>query len=271
MKPWRRRLSALALIASALGVGSLFGRESGARADSVVPGERVAFASCPVYRDTDMGRKSGCWLATDAATRRSYDLSFSPVKPLGDHEVLVEGVVTAEPDVCGGAVLKPVRVSVLPGACRPVRIPAAPYSGRPAPPPVETLRPAREPRTLPPGPYEPRTFQIYFELGRDFLIYQHAEVVLEKVMLYVKASGAQRVDVTGYAATEPLRVSGRSLSEPLALAQARAEMAAEALRRLQVPASILHVAASGQPAPTDFEGGQLPEPSKRRVTITVTP
>lgn len=240
-----------------------------ARADGVAAGTQVAFVSCPVYRDTDRGRKSGCWLASDPAGGITYDVSFAPIKPQDDHEVLVEGIVTGERDVCGGIVLKPVRVAVLPGACPKVVLPAAPYTGRTSPPPTETLRPAREPRVLPPPPYETRTFHIYFEFGRDFLIYQHAEIVLEKVMLYARASGAARVDITGYAVTEPRIVSGRSLQEPAALAEGRAAMAAEALRRLQVPAGLLHVNARTDPAPTEFEG--MPEGSKRRVTITVTP
>lgn len=250
---------------------AMFALSASVLAQPLAEGTTVTFVTCPVYRDTDMGRKSGCWLATDPANGQTYDVSFAPIKPQRDHELLVEGVVTSDPDVCGGSVLKPVRVSVLPGVCPSVKLAPEPYKGRPSPPATEVLRPASEPRTLPPGPYTPRTFDIYFELGRDFLIYQHAEVQLERVMLYAKASNASRVDIVGYAATTPLRTSGRSVSEPLALAESRAKVVAESLRRMKVPSEVLHVSFRGDPAPTDLELGRLPEPSKRRVTITVTP
>ena len=55
--------------------------------------ELVRFVACPVYRDTDAGKKSGCWLADDPATGRRYDVSQSPTKPDWNFEVLVEGRV----------------------------------------------------------------------------------------------------------------------------------------------------------------------------------
>lgn len=234
-------------------------------------GSTQSFVTCPVYRDTDMGRKSGCWLADDAAAEQRYDVTWAPIKPQVGKPVLVEGVVTEDADTCGGVVLKPVRVSVLPGRCARSIIPPESYPGRPSPPPVEVLKPASEPRTLPPPPYDRREFQIYFEFGRDFLIYQHAEVVLEKVQLYVKASQARQVVVSGFAATDPVVRSGRVLTEPQSLAQERASMVALALHRLGIPDAIVSTEAHGSPQVTDLEAGKLPESSKRRVTITVTP
>lgn len=234
-------------------------------------GTTQSFVACPVYRDTDMGRKSGCWLADDAASDVRYDVTWAPIKPQTGKPVLIEGVVTGEPDTCGGVVLKPVRVSVLPGRCSSVIIPPETYPGRPSPPPVEVLKPASEPRTLPPPPYDRREFQIYFEFGRDFLIYQHAEVVLERIQLYVQASQAKQVSIQGFAATDPVVRSGRRLSEPLSLAQSRAAMVALALSRLGIAGAIVQTEAHGSPVPTDLEAGALPESSKRRVTITVTP
>jgi outer membrane protein OmpA-like peptidoglycan-associated protein len=257
----------------------LVGLPAGRAQDSAAPsgeaspalGTTLSFVACPVYRDTDMGRKSGCWLATDPETSRGYDVTWAPIKPQLGKPVYLEGVVTDELDSCGGVVLKPVRVSVLPGRCPATLVPAEAFPGRPSPPATDVLRPASEPRTLPPPPYDRREFQIYFELGRDFLIYQHAEVVLEKVQLYVQASLASQVRVQGFAATDPLVRSGRRIAEPLELAQERAEMVALALRRMGVPAAALTTEWHGSPLPSDLEGGKLPESSKRRVTITVTP
>jgi hypothetical protein len=48
-------------------------------------------------------------------------------------------------------------------------------------------------------------------------------------------------------------------------------MAALALRRLGITDSQLTIVAEGAPAATDLESGKLPESSKRRVTLTVTP
>ena len=233
--------------------------------------ETRQFVACPRYRDTDMGRKSGCWLADDPTTGDRFDVTWAPIKPQVGKPVLVEGVVTADADTCGGVVLNPVRVSVLEGRCPTYIVAAEEFPGRPSPPPAAVLAPASQPRELPPPPYDPKDFRIYFEFGRDFLIYQHAEVVLEQISLYVRASEAKTVVVHGYAATAPVRVSRRRLAEDLALAERRAKMVREALIRLGVPADRVQVQWSGAPSPTDLEGGRLPESSKRRVTVTVTP
>jgi len=243
------------------------------------PGQTVSFVACPIYRDTDAGRKSGCWLADDPNGSR-FDITFGPVKPQVGRMVAVEGVTTdaaTEPSTpCGGAVLTPVRIAVLPESCARTIIPAEAHPGRPSKSPPELLKPAHEPRTLPPPPYDTRVFTIYFEHGRDFLIYQYAEVIIEKIVLYAKASGAKRVSIEGFAATEPWSVpSARgnwTLREPARLARRRAEMVAEALRRLGVPEDSLNVSwQAAATASAELEGGKLPESSKRRVVITVTP
>jgi outer membrane protein OmpA-like peptidoglycan-associated protein len=234
-------------------------------------GTTRTFVACPLYRDTDMGRKSGCWLATDPANRSRYDLTWAAIKPQSGKPVLVEGVIASDADTCGGVVLKPVRVSVLDGTCPALRVAADGYPGRPSPPPVEVLAPASVPRELPPPPYDPRDFTIYFEFGRDFLIYQHAEVILERIMLYAQASQAKRVAIHGYAATDARLISLRRVAENLSLAETRANMVREALLRLGLRPDQLSVEFAGSPAPTDLEAGKLPESSKRRVTVTVTP
>ena len=231
------------------------------------------FIACPIYRDTDAGRKSGCWLADDSKGVR-FDVTLGPVKPQVGHLALIEGVRSNEPETaCGGLVLEPVRIAVLEDSCERQIIPADNYPGRPFKSPREMLAPSDQPRSLPPPPYDiEKSFSIYFEYDRDFLIYQYAELILEKIVLYAKASQAKRVQVTGFAATEPLVVPGRTLREPVALAKSRAEMVAEALHRLGVPDASLSLAWHGAPAKTaDLEGGKLPEPSKRRVVVTVTP
>src|SRR6476646_12076432 len=77
--------------------------------------QRTNFVSCPIVRDT---ASVPCWLAEYDG--ELYFLTVqsdvtSPVTPpwLG-HRVLVEGTVSAEPRICGGIVLRPVHLSVMP-------------------------------------------------------------------------------------------------------------------------------------------------------------
>ena len=41
--------------------------------------ETVRFIACPIYRDTDAGRKSGCWLADERASGTRFDVSRGAV------------------------------------------------------------------------------------------------------------------------------------------------------------------------------------------------
>lgn len=78
----------------------------------------VRFVACPIYRDTDAGRKSGCWLAADPATGTRYDVTAAPTKADWNHAILVEGIVAPSAgDPCGGVVLEPARVSILEEGC----------------------------------------------------------------------------------------------------------------------------------------------------------
>src|SRR5687767_4567280 len=88
------------------------------------PQQHLSFVSCPIVRDT---KTVPCWLAEYEG--QTYFLTIqtdvsAPVNPpwLG-HRVLVEGVVSNEPNICGGRVLKPVTLSVLPeldGSCNTI-------------------------------------------------------------------------------------------------------------------------------------------------------
>ena len=93
----------------------------------------VSFVSCPIYRDTDAGKKSGCWLSDDPETVRRYDISKATNKPDWNFAVLVEGKLSDDQDnACGGAVLDPVRVSVLRDTtCTRFMLPEEDYPGRP--------------------------------------------------------------------------------------------------------------------------------------------
>ncbi len=235
--------------------------------------DAVRFISCPIYRDTDAGRKSGCWLAEERETGRRFDITQSATKPDWSMAVLVEGRIAEKQDnACGATVLEPVRVSVLPDqACTRAMIPAEGFPGRRFVLPPRNIRPIHAPDPAPPPPYTARLFPIPFDYGRDFVVYQQSDWMLVNAAAYARAAGG-RVLVTGYAETEPLRVSGQSLSEPASLAKSRAEMARLWLVSLGVPADRVHLDWKPNPAPLAdpaFDG--LTETSRRRVDIRIEP
>jgi hypothetical protein len=227
------------------------------------------FVSCPVYRDTDNGRKSGCWLATDPQTGERYDIGLGRSKPQIGREALVEGRIeqsTSQP--CGAAALSPVHVSVLPTACPGVMLPAEGYPGRKfqvAPgqvlPPVEVQRPPMEP------PFGSRSWSITFTYRSDFLQYQYSEVILDEIARYVAASHPKKVDIHAYAVTEERLVSGHRIAEPAELARARADMVSLALSRLGVAQGLLNISTGLNPPPRSIDG--VEEASRRRVDIDV--
>jgi outer membrane protein OmpA-like peptidoglycan-associated protein len=233
-------------------------------------GAVISFVACPVYRDTNSGRKSGCWLATDPASGIRYEIGPSRTKPQIGREVLIEGRLSSEQQVCGSPVIAPAHASVLEGSCPHVMLPAEGYPGRRfvlAPgsvlPPTDTIRPPL------PGPFNNKQWAIEFPFQSDFLQYQYSEVILDEVARYALASHPKQVHVTGYAVTEDLQVSAHHLKEPAALAQARAQMVALALRRLGVADGLLKVDWHTNPAAALIEDG-LAQPSRRRVDIQIS-
>ena len=143
--------------------------------------EQLRFATCPVFRDVDAGRKSGCWLVEDPATGIRYDVTPSPTKPDWNHEALVEGVVSGRQDnACGGVVLDPVRVSILPGGCTRHSLPAEGFKGRPFVLPARNVRPLSEARAAPPQPWTDRVFSLQYEWDRSFGVYQLDDYLLDQ-------------------------------------------------------------------------------------------
>lgn len=248
-------------------------------AGTALAGAGRTFIGCPVYRDTDSGPKSGCWLAIDPSSGVRYDISLGRSKPQIGHEVLVEGRLAPrmKSDApgphrtpCGGVVLSPVVDSVLPSLCPTFMLPAEGYPGRRFVLDLKkVLPPADVPEKLPPPPYRPRTWSIEFSFGSDFLQYQYSEVILDRIGRYIRASHPRRVEVLGYAVTRPRMVGGQRLAELPRLARARARMVALALSRLGAPAAMLHVTWADNPPPLTRQAG-LAQPSRRRVDIRLS-
>ncbi len=236
------------------------------------PGETVRFLSCPVYRDVDAGRKSGCWLTDQRETGVRYDVTQAPTKPDWNHEILVEGVVSSETDQCGGVVLNPVRVSVMPGVCTRQLLPAEGMKGVPFKLPPRNVRPLHEARAAPENPDQPATFHIMFDFNRDFIVYQLSDYLFDMAVAHIRGVSPARINVTGYAATTPAKVSGQTIAEDAAIAKRRAQTITDALVRMGVDPEIIRTRWKTGAKPADAPGADgLVEASRRRVEIEVIP
>ena len=231
-------------------------------------GALVRFVSCPVYRDADAGKKSGCWLADERASGLRYDVSPSPHKPDWNRAVLVEGRMAKDAgNPCGGIVLDPVRSSILPDACPRHMLPAEGFTGRKFALPARNIAPMAVPRAIPPGPYAKRTFTLFFEFDRDFVLYQYSDFLLDDAITWISAAKPKRLVVTGFAATVPEAVSGQQLAERPAVAHERADKVAESLRRM-LPGMAITTQARMAAKPVDHpDADGLPGQSQRRVEI----
>ncbi len=231
-------------------------------------GALVRFVACPVYRDADSGKKSGCWLVDDRSTGVRYDVSPSPHKPDWNHAVLVEGrVATGAGNPCGGTVLDPARSSILPDPCPRHMLPAEGFTGRKFVLPARNIAPMVVPRAVPPGPYAERAFTLFFEFDRDFVLYQYGDFLLDNAITWISAAKPKRLVVTGFAATTPETVSGQRLAERPLVAQERADKVAESLRRM-LPGMRVETRAVLAARPVDHpDADGLPGQSQRRVEI----
>ena len=202
-------------------------------------GPRKNFVSCPIVRDT---ASVPCWLSEYEG--ELYFLTIqsdvtSPVTPpwLG-HRVLVEGTVSDEPRICGGIVLKPVHLSVMPeldASCNtmlpaeerynltfePPR-PPGPSKGRlafdNAPPPARSST-----GTLP----QSKEFVVPYDF--DALVgFNHARVLTD-ILEFARAVNARDIEIVGYRGAARLS-NGQVLSEDANIGKRRAEQLAMLLQ-----------------------------------------
>ena len=171
------------------------------------PGERISFVSCPIVRDT---RSVPCWLSeydgdTYYLTIQS-DVSAAAKPPMLDHQVLVEGVVSDAAPICGGIVLEPVRLSVMPeldANCNTL-LPAderytIDFNPRPPGPSAGRLAfapdPAAQSAPPPPPPQGPQTVEIYFDFDKG-VSFRHPGELLS-ILELARELPASRVRITG--------------------------------------------------------------------------
>lgn len=245
-------------------------------AKALAAGERLNFVSCPVVRDTEM---VPCWLAEYEGELYylgiQLDLQSEFFPPQLKHEVLVEGVVSDKPRICGGIVLEPVKVSSLPElnlSCNKI-LPAAGYkienARRGTGPDPDTLSQrnqakARQVEEYKP-PYTQRTYTVYFDFDSEYMPSRSTRVVTE-VMRYSTAINAKRVEIMGRRGSA-LLTNGQELVEMASLPETRVKKIHEALVDLGVKASTISSKWTDQPEKPDG----VDDYETRRVEIVVTP
>jgi hypothetical protein len=212
---------------------------------SAAPPTQRNFVACPIVRDTST---VPCWLAEYKG--ETYFLTLqtdvsAPVNPpqLG-HKVLVEGVVSDEPRICGGIVLKPVTLSVLPEldhSCSTMLPAEERYNltfepPRPPGPSKGRLAFAQDPAVPRPTPAAvapgPRTFTLQYDF--DGLIGFRHGGQLSQIHDFAQKTKATRIEVTAYRAAALLS-DDTVLTERDDIAQRRAEQVAQLLKDSGLP------------------------------------
>lgn len=202
-------------------------------------GRRLNFVGCPILRDSE---PTPCWLIEHEGElyflRAQQNLSSVRVYPPQLlHEVLVEGVVSDEPRLCGGIVLNPLRLSVM-REVNPACNTMLPEAGerveiakrRPGPGPSGRLRGNRVGARVAladaveqstgsiEGPRTLREYEILFEFDSDFV--REYEKILEAAK-YAQDISASRIEIHG-ARGSVLLTNGQKMVERAEVAASRA-------------------------------------------------
>ena len=250
-----------------------------ATAISAEQGTRRSFVSCPVVRDT---ASVPCWLSQYEGETYFLVLQTdvsSPVTPpwLG-HRVLVEGEVSDEPRICGGVVLKSVRLSVLPAldsSCNQVLPAEERYNltfEPPRPPGPSKGRLAFDnsgaPRAPAPAPAtdEPKQFVIPYDF--DGLVGFNHPRYLRPVLDYALKAKATRIEVVGYRGAALLS-SGSTMTEEDGIGRRRAEQVAMLLKSTELQSPDIQFSVRWQDAPSPVNGKD--DYKTRQVVVTVHP
>ena len=238
------------------------------------PVERRNFVACPIVRDT---QSVLCWLAEyDGEVyflTLQTDVSAPVTPPWLGHRVLVEGTAARDrPRICGGVVLEPVVLSVLPeldAACNTAVLPAEDRYNLtfepPRPPGPSAGRLAFAGSTPTPAPTEaPHEFTLRYDFD-GLVVFRHAGD-LTAIFDAARARKARRIAITGYRGTVLLS-NGATLTEQPSLARRRAEQIATLLRGAGL--TDIDYEIDWQDEPGAANG--VNDAALRRVTVELTP
>jgi len=241
---------------------------------AAAPGEAISFVSCPVVRDTP---SVPCWLSDHEGTRYyltiQSDVSALVQPPMLGHQVLVEGIVSDAPAICGGVVLDEVRLSVMPerdANCNTL-LPTDPrytVDFNPRPPGPSSGRLAFDPApgtssAPPPKPVGPQTVELHFDFDKT-VSFRHPGTLVS-ILELAGQIGAQRMQITGMRGAHLLS-NGTLLLESADIGQRRAEEVAALLQGAGLALSST-VAWSDGTAEADGRADW----QSRRVTILLEP
>ena len=236
---------------------------------------RRNFVACPIVQDT---KTVPCWLSEYEGETYylgiQTDISAEFHPPYLGHQVLVEGTVSSEPRVCGGIVLKPVRVSPLPepdSSCNTI-LPAVnqftvPFAPRPPGPSGGRLAfqgttPAPAARPSPPSGPEEVTLQYDFDngvMGRRAASWGSPHQAR-------RSRPATRVRITGYRGATRLS-DGRVMAERPEIGARRAREVADLLQEAGLTGVAFEVSSQGEPEAADG----IDDWRSRRTTVHVEP
>jgi outer membrane protein OmpA-like peptidoglycan-associated protein len=234
--------------------------------------QRKNFASCPIVQDT---KTVPCWLSEYKGELYylgiQTDISAEFHPPYLGHKVLVEGVVSNEPRICGGIVLKPVVVSPLlepDSSCNTI-LPAVdkytvPFAPRPPGPSGGTLAFQAPPRA--PAPVQPfivKEFSIYYDF--DATVSGRHAAILTQIADYAEKSEARRVTITGFRGAT-LLTDGGVLTEQAGIARARTEELMDLLKRSGLKQTI-QITSRNEAEPADG----VDDWQSRRATVRIEP
>lgn len=257
------------------------------------PATQRNFVTCPIVMDTvDVP----CWVAEyegeryylTVQTGRGGGSDVYPFSPMIGHEMLVEGTVTDEPRICGGIVLRDVKLSpmqdVTPGCGR--MIPGEGYrtkgsrplipDGDPPGDRVSTALPRPAPATSAEENAEryrasvearaEREWVVPYFFDANYLPFPFEQRTVDEAAQYAADINASRVEIVGYRGATILSDGGRVV-EKAGLAQARAQRVADMFEFFEFPRDKLAVSWNEEP---EHSGG-VRDYEKRRVTIRVLP
>jgi hypothetical protein len=211
---------------------------AGAVALAAPPEHRRNFVACPIVRDTTSVL---CWLAEHDGElyflTLQTDVSAPVTPPWLGHRVLVEGTVASNRErICGGVVLEPVVLSVLPeldASCNTVLPAEERYNltfepPRPPGPSAGRLAFAPTPGDAPaPPPAPAKSFALRYDFD-GLVVFRHAGE-LTAILDAARTHDARTVAVRGHRGAVLLS-DGSTVTEKPGIARQRAEQLAALLK-----------------------------------------